>query len=142
MPVPRRGFVLALVLVLATPSHNAFHIQLFRLRGRERRRGRLEQTGNSRSLFNPKSQITNPKSKDPHHATRNPQPNTRRQRTEVRCQIERRTSNIEHRILMTLRFIYLKTSESQNTEPESATSYPRRARGLSLSMAAESNFEG
>ena len=40
------------------------HIQLFRLRGQERRRGRLEQT-------------------------RNPQPNIRSQRTEVRRQIFR-----------------------------------------------------
>jgi hypothetical protein len=43
---------------------------------------------------------------------------------------------------MTLRFIYFKTSEPQNTKPQPATSSPRRARSLSLSMAAESNFEG
>ncbi len=45
--------------------------------------------------------------------------------TAKRLNIEHRTSNIERRILMTLRFIYLKTSE-----PQPATS------------SAESNFEG
>jgi hypothetical protein len=39
-----------------------------------------------------------------------------------RLNVEHRTSNIEHRILMTLRFIYFKTSEPQNTEPQHATS--------------------
>jgi hypothetical protein len=33
-----------------------------------------------------------------------------------RWNIEHRTSNVEHRILMTLRFIYFKTSEPQNFE--------------------------
>jgi hypothetical protein len=50
--------------------------------------------------------------------------------------------NVEHPILMALRFIYFKTSKPQNTEPQPATISPRRARGLSLSKAAESNFEG
>jgi hypothetical protein len=72
--------------------------------------------------------------------------------TVKRLNVEHRTSNIEHRILMTLRFIYLKTSEPQTIEPKPAASpsvvspgsnnSPRRARDLSLSMAAESNFEG
>jgi hypothetical protein len=38
---------------------------------------------------------------------------------------------------MTLRFIDFKTSK-----PKPVTSFPRRAQGLSLSKAAESNFEG
>jgi hypothetical protein len=37
--------------------------------------------------------------------------------TVKRLNVEHRTSNIEHRILMTLRFIDFKTSESQN-QPE------------------------
>ena len=36
--------------------------------------------------------------------------------TVKRLNVEHRTSNIEHRILMTLRFIYFKTSEPQNVE--------------------------
>jgi hypothetical protein len=69
-----------------------------------------------------------------------------------RMNVEHRTFNIERPILMALRFIYFKTSEPQNTEPQPATSrsalnsqpkgFPRRARGLSLSKAVESNFEG
>ena len=68
-----------------------------------------------------------------------------------RMNVEHRTSNIERPILMALRFIYFKTSEPQNTEPqpcdepigrELTNDSPRRARGLSLSKAAESNFEG
>jgi len=51
--------------------------------------------------------------------------------------LQRRTVSIERRILMTLRFIYFKTSE-----PQPATSSSRRARGLSLSKATKSNFEG
>jgi hypothetical protein len=35
-----------------------------------------------------------------------------------RLNIEHRTSNVEHRILMTLRFIDSKTSETKNTEPQ------------------------
>jgi hypothetical protein len=35
-----------------------------------------------------------------------------------RWNVEHRTSNVEHRILMTLRFIDFKTSEPQNTEPQ------------------------
>ena len=62
--------------------------------------------------------------------------------TVKRLNVEHRTPNIERSILMTLRFIYFKTSEPQNTEPQPATSFPRRARGLSLPMTAESNFEG
>jgi hypothetical protein len=50
-----------------------------------------------------------------------------------RMNVEHRTSNIERPILMALRFIYFKTSEPLNTEPQPATS---------LSKAAESNFEG
>jgi hypothetical protein len=67
-------------------------------------------------------------------------------------QIERRTSNIERRILMTLRFIDFKTSEPQSATSLSVVSSgsndsrsndsPRRARDLSLSKAAELNFEG
>jgi len=38
--------------------------------------------------------------------------------TVKRLNVEHRTSNIERRILMTLRFIYFKTSEPQNTEPQ------------------------
>jgi hypothetical protein len=53
-----------------------------------------------------------------------------------RLNVEHRTSNIERPILMTLRFIDFKTSE-----PQPATSSPRRAQGLSLSKAVESNFE-
>jgi hypothetical protein len=53
-----------------------------------------------------------------------------------RLNVEHRTSNIERPILMTLRFIDFKTNE-----PQPATSSPRRARGLSLSKAGESNFE-
>jgi len=34
--------------------------------------------------------------------------------TVIRLNVEHRTSNIERRILMTLRFIYFKTSEPQN----------------------------
>jgi hypothetical protein len=45
--------------------------------------------------------------------------------TVKRLNVEHRTSNIERRILMTLRFIYLKTSE-----PQPATN------------SAKSNFEG
>jgi len=65
--------------------------------------------------------------------------------------IEHRTSNIERRILMTLRFIYFKTRELQNNCPQPATNSPRRARGQPstlaqgeyiLSKAVESNFEG
>jgi hypothetical protein len=37
--------------------------------------------------------------------------------TVKRLNIEHRTSNIERRILMALRFIESKTSELQNTEP-------------------------
>jgi len=33
-----------------------------------------------------------------------------------RWNVEHRTSNVEHRILMTLRFFYFKTSEPQNFE--------------------------
>jgi hypothetical protein len=36
--------------------------------------------------------------------------------TVKRLNVEHRTSNIERRILMTLRFIYFKTSEPQNVE--------------------------
>jgi hypothetical protein len=54
-----------------------------------------------------------------------------------RLNVEHRTPNIERSILMTLRFIDFKTCE-----PQPATSPPRRARGLSLSKAAELNFEG
>jgi hypothetical protein len=36
--------------------------------------------------------------------------------TVKRLNVEHRTSNIERRILMTLRFIYFKTSEPQNFE--------------------------
>jgi hypothetical protein len=50
--------------------------------------------------------------------------------TVKRLNIEHRTSNIERPILMTLRFIYFKTSKPQNTELQPATS------------SAESNFEG
>jgi hypothetical protein len=53
-----------------------------------------------------------------------------------RLNVEHRTSNIQRPILMALRFIDFKTSE-----PQSATGSPRRARGLSLSKAAELNFE-
>jgi hypothetical protein len=35
-----------------------------------------------------------------------------------RLNIEHRTSNIERRILMTLRFIDFKTNQLQNTEPQ------------------------
>jgi hypothetical protein len=38
----------------------------------------------------------------------------RRAGTVKRLNVEHRTSNIEHRILMTLRFIYFKTIEPQN----------------------------
>ena len=73
--------------------------------------------------------------------------------TVKRLNVEHRTSNIERRILMTLRFNYFKTSELQNTEPQPATSpsavssgsngsLRQQAQGLSLSKAAESNFEG
>ena len=64
-----------------------------------------------------------------------------------RLNVEHRTSNIERPILMTLRFIYFKTSEPQNTEPQHATSPSavsseskdslRQAQGLSLSKAAK-----
>ena len=75
-------------------------------------------------------------------------------------QIERRTSNIERRILLTLRFTDFKTREPpsapssalSNTEPHPTTNPTvvnsgsndslRQAQGLSLSKAAESNFEG
>jgi len=40
--------------------------------------------------------------------------------TVKRLNVEHRTSNIERRILMTLRFIYLKTSEPQNIEYRTA----------------------
>jgi hypothetical protein len=50
--------------------------------------------------------------------------------TVKRLNVEHRTSNIERPILMTLRFIYFKTSKPHNTEPQPATS------------SAESNFEG
>jgi hypothetical protein len=50
--------------------------------------------------------------------------------TVKRLNVEHRTSNIERRILMTLRFIDSKTGEPQNTEPQPATN------------SAESNFEG
>jgi hypothetical protein len=39
-----------------------------------------------------------------------------------RLNIEHRTSNVEHRILMTLRFIDFKTSEPQNIEYRTAES--------------------
>ena len=48
--------------------------------------------------------------------------------TVKRLNVEHRTSNIERPILMTLRFIYFKPSELQNTESQPATSSPRRAR--------------
>jgi hypothetical protein len=35
-----------------------------------------------------------------------------------RLNVEHRTPNVERRILMTLRFIYFKTSEPKNTEPQ------------------------
>jgi hypothetical protein len=62
-------------------------------------------------------------------------------------QIEHPTSNIERRILMTLRFIDFKTSEPQPATSPSVVSSgsidsPRRAGGLNLSKAAELNFEG
>jgi hypothetical protein len=50
--------------------------------------------------------------------------------TMKRLNVEHRTSNIERPILMTLRFIYFKTSKPHNTEPQRATS------------SAESNFKG
>jgi hypothetical protein len=71
--------------------------------------------------------------------------------------VEHQTFNIERRILMTLRFIDFKTSKPQPATSRSTLSStalwlllkdsrpkgpPRRARGLSLSKAAESNFEG
>jgi hypothetical protein len=46
----------------------------------------------------------------------------RRAGTVKRLNVEHRTSNIEHRILMTLRFIYFKTSEPQNIEYRTAES--------------------
>ncbi len=45
-----------------------------------------------------------------------------------RLKVEHRTSNFERPIVMSLRFIYFKTSEPQNTELQPATS------------SAESNF--
>jgi hypothetical protein len=58
-----------------------------------------------------------------------------------------RTFNVEHRILMSLRFIYLKTTELQPATSPSVMSLGfndslRQAQGFSLSKAAESNFEG
>jgi hypothetical protein len=44
--------------------------------------------------------------------------------TVKRLNVEHRTSNIEHRILMTLRFIYFKTSEPQNFEGRFARTAP------------------
>ena len=66
--------------------------------------------------------------------------------TVKRLNVEHRTPNIERRILMTLRFIDFKTSEPQPAKSPSVVSsgsndFPRRARALSLSKAAESNFE-
>jgi hypothetical protein len=57
--------------------------------------------------------------------------------------VEHRTSNIEHRILMTLRFIYFKTSQPQPATSPSvvrpgSNDSPRRAQGLGLSKAAKS----
>ena len=65
-PATRKGFV----LVLDTPSHDASHIQLFRLRERERRRGRLEQPRTPNSVHRVIS-IRNPKFKIPNRRTRN-----------------------------------------------------------------------
>jgi hypothetical protein len=60
--------------------------------------------------------------------------------TVKRLNVEHRTSNIEHRILMTLRFIDFKTSESQN-QPEAdkfrrvgALAQRRRLRRVLLSL--------
>jgi len=58
--------------------------------------------------------------------------------TVKRLNVEHRTSNIEHRILMTLRFIYL----IKNERTAACNEFPSTCSGLSLSMAAESNFEG
>ncbi len=55
-----------------------------------------------------------------------------------RLNIEHRTSNIERRILMTLRFIYFKTIESQNTDqqnPPKAAKF-RRLYSLPVFVAA------
>jgi hypothetical protein len=72
--------------------------------------------------------------------------------TANRLNIGHRTSNIERRILMALRFIESKTSESQPaTSPSVASSgfkdsgsndSLRQAQGLSLSKAAESILQG
>ncbi len=48
-----------------------------------------------------------------------------------RLNVEHRTSNIERRILMALRFIHFETSEPQNTEPQNFEGWfrsPRRRR--------------
>jgi hypothetical protein len=58
--------------------------------------------------------------------------NLRMAGTVKRLNVEHRTSNIERPILMTLRFIDLKTSESQHAKNSS-----RRARGLRLSKATK-----
>jgi hypothetical protein len=59
--------------------------------------------------------------------------------------IEHRTSNIERRILMTLRFIDFKTSEPQTATIRSVLSSPpsgslRQTQGLRLSKAAFESF--
>ena len=64
-----------------------------------------------------------------------------------RLNVEHRTPNIERRILMTLRFIDFKKSEPQPATGSSVVSSesndsPRRVRGLRLSKASESRFEG
>jgi hypothetical protein len=73
--------------------------------------------------------------------------------TVKRLNVEHRTSNIERPILMTLRFIYFKTSKPQNTVPQPATSSAvskfrrvdslaqrRRSRGASVCAACCSVF--
>ena len=72
--------------------------------------------------------------------TRNPRMKLRLAGTVKRLNVEHRTSNIERRILMTLRFIDFNTSETQNTELQPATS--RSTQSSQPKGTAESNFKG
>jgi len=56
-------------------------------------------------------------------------------RNSKRLNVEHRTSNIERRMLMTLRFIYFKASEPQPATISSVV-------GSGANDSAESNFEG
>jgi hypothetical protein len=47
-----------------------------------------------------------------------------------RLNVQHRTSNIEHSILMTLRFICFTTSEPQNIEPQNVEGWNRVAQSI------------